>query len=632
MNGMVLLKQSQKIMAALTLVLLTIWGMGLSYANNSPQSLQQISGQTNYDEVSVLGRGSANSIAWSPDGASLIVAGSLGLWLYEDNFQVVTHLVSTSEEILLAAWSPDGTRIAGATNSNGIKIWDVATGLQLTTIASDTFDTFSLKWSPDSSKLATASYDQIRVWDSVSGQFLAALPEQVNSVSTLVWNPSGSQLAGAWDGTIYIWDTTTYEQMNTFSLQSGRFKSIDWSIANKIAVTNLNAQQILLLDGATGKLEQKFDGEVSQVAWSSDGNLLAGTANSDVQVWDAMNFYRKSTLIDHLGAVREIKWKPNSKVLAASSMDNNVRIWDTLIGQVMTHIDDHTSSVESVTWMSTESQIGAGYKSGEVRLWNFQINNLVNIIHLDGRTSTWNNDQTLLAGNTDSETLTVWNWADLLNDSLNQETSSELDIIYYKAVSFNDITAIGWSPDDQFLAISSNDYFARVIDAATGDVIFGIEHESQEVFQIIWSPDGQQVATAADNVRIWNARNGTSIATLPSISQTVWRITWSPDGQRIAGGSWEGCIVLWNATTHDIEFVTSGHADSITALAWHPRGNILASGSDDGTIILWDVNTGEVIETLTGHNGPVTALAWNSDGTQLASGGEDGTIRIWANE
>lgn len=399
MNGIFHIKESAKMMTALILVLLAMWGTGLSYANNSPQSLQQIPDQTSYRDVSILGRGNANSIAWSPDGDSLIVAGSLGIWRYDNDFQTVSHLLKTSQEITLAAWSPDGTRIAGATSSNG--------------------------------KLATASYDQIRVWDSLSGQLLAALPEQVNSVSTVVWNPSGSQFAGAWDGTIYIWDSTTYEQVGTFSLQNGRFKSIDWSITNKIAVTNLNAQQILLLDGETAELERKFDGEANQVAWNSDGILLAGTVNNDIQVWD-VNLYQKSTLVGHSGTVQEIKWKPNSEVLAASSIDNNVRVWNTMTGQIITHLDNHTSSVESVTWMSTESQIGTGYKSGEVRLWDSQVNDLLNIIPLSSRNSTWSNNRTLLAGNTDSETLTVWNWADLLNDSHRQETSSEFDIIYYK--------------------------------------------------------------------------------------------------------------------------------------------------------------------------------------------------------
>lgn len=96
MNGIFCIKESTKMMTALILVLLAMWGTGLSYANISPQSLQQIPDQTSYREVSILGHGSANSIAWSPDGDSLIVAGSLGIWRYDNDFQRVSHLVKTS--------------------------------------------------------------------------------------------------------------------------------------------------------------------------------------------------------------------------------------------------------------------------------------------------------------------------------------------------------------------------------------------------------------------------------------------------------------------------------------------------------------------------------------------------------
>lgn len=652
MNGIFCIKESTKMMTALILVLLAMWGTGLSYANISPQSLQQIPDQTSYREVSILGHGSANSIAWSPDGDSLIVAGSLGLWLYEDNFQVVTHLVSTSEEVLQVVWSPDSTQIAGTTDNHQIYIWDASNGTLLRILQGYTDFIRSMKWSPDGTRLATSGLESnVRIWDATTGELLTLLEHPARSIGDIAWNGDGTQLASiSTESAVYIWNMNNYVLLSTFPNPNGLYTSVSWHSPNVLAIANFSV--ILILDVSTGREEQVLQGNsiwygnpatVEYMAMSPSGNQLASGVGATIEIWDLNTLQIQYTLEGHTDRVRDLKWSLDGSYFASTDYSGQtVRIWDTATGKLLTSIEGHTAGINQVAWMLGNDNIAASYFDGTVRIWNTQLTSVVSSIPLDAWLVSWNSDWSRVAGlSRSSEHPTVWNWAELYEDSQTMISTTGLDAGQYLIMEYRpylyDISSIVWNPNGDQVAVSSRDGRVYILDAATGSEVYVFEEAEEfsvEAWQVAWNPDGSRLAglILGLGIQIWNTNDGTANGMLSPVDEWMWRIAWSPDGKYLVGGTVQGDIILWNASTYALIFKTSGHTDVVNELAWHPNSNILASGSNDGTIILWDVNTGDVVATLTGHNGPVTALAWNSDGTQLASGGEDGTIRIWTNE
>src|SRR5690606_5093091 len=65
-----------------------------------------------------------------------------------------------------------------------------------------------IKWSPDGSKVAGASTSgRILVWDAESGENLYTLEANENPISSLIWHPLGDYLAsGDSKGLITIWE------------------------------------------------------------------------------------------------------------------------------------------------------------------------------------------------------------------------------------------------------------------------------------------------------------------------------------------------------------------------------------------------------------------------------------------
>ncbi len=190
------------------------------------------------------------------------------------------------------------------------------------------------------------------------------------------------------------------------------------------------------------------------------------------------------------------------------------------------------------------------------------------------------------------------------------------------------------------------------------------------VDHVVWSPEGDCLATAAGRiVRVWTPELDlvaevtgyestiSSMFWLPGSTQIVtscygglqflevgdyeWarRLDWrgsvlaaapSPDGHYIAAGNQDASVHVWNSRTgRDLRM--SGYHTKVRELAWSPDGKLLATGGGE-SITLWSFAgrgpAGSKPEVLHGHEGRVTGLAFTRDG-RLISCGDDGGLLVW---
>ena len=131
------------------------------------------------------------------------------------------------------------------------------------------------------------------------------------------------------------------------------------------------------------------------------------------------------------------------------------------------------------------------------------------------------------------------------------------------------------------------------------------------------SPDGTRLGVAT-SIGIWlyDAQSGEELELLNPMKE-ILSISFSPDSATLAGGSWNGTIHLWNATTGKEIKTLIGHTDDVISLAFSPDGKTLVSGSKDKTIRLWDTATEKHIEIFPCGGIPF-ALVFNPDGTTFA--------------
>ena len=100
-----------------------------------------------------------------------------------------------------------------------ISLRDVQSGQLLKILTGHTDIVNSVRFSPDSSVLASGEWDgNIRLWDVATGQLEKTITGHEKGVPSIVYSPDGAIfMSGSWDNTIRIWDVDTDKPLKTIT-------------------------------------------------------------------------------------------------------------------------------------------------------------------------------------------------------------------------------------------------------------------------------------------------------------------------------------------------------------------------------------------------------------------------------
>ena len=146
--------------------------------------------------VSVLHhRSSVLDVDISPNGKLLATAagGSVQIWTIAGS---LVRTFSGTTGVDHVTFSPDGQRLATADLDRSIRLWDLATGREISSLKGHTDDVTAIAFSPDGRRLASGSLDRtVRLWDVQSGRELFDLGGHSGTISFLAFSPDGRWLA-----------------------------------------------------------------------------------------------------------------------------------------------------------------------------------------------------------------------------------------------------------------------------------------------------------------------------------------------------------------------------------------------------------------------------------------------------
>ena len=156
--------------------------------------------------------GDVNSVAFSPDGATLASGGrdaAVRLWDMATG-RLRRTLGPHGDAVWSVAFSPDGSVVASSSSDLTVRLWDPRTGGLRRTLSGHSRLVGCLAFHPDGSLLASASDDHtVRIWDVLTGELRRVISgNNRGSVKTIAFSPDGSVLAfGGAAKTVELWGT-----------------------------------------------------------------------------------------------------------------------------------------------------------------------------------------------------------------------------------------------------------------------------------------------------------------------------------------------------------------------------------------------------------------------------------------
>mgnify|MGYP000001379502 CR=1 FL=1 len=197
------------------------------------------------------------------------------------------------------------------------------------------------------------------------------------------------------------------------------------------------------------------------------------------------------------------------------------------------------------------------------------------------------------------------------------------------------VTAVTFTPDGAAIIVSG--YHELIVRSATdGALIRRIGNLPQRIYGLAISGDGQTLAVAggtpgeSGEVRLISLSDGQVKHVLHSAADVVFDVKYSPDGKQIATAGADGVIRLFDVQSNELTLTISNHSDWVSAIAFSDDSKKLASASRDKTAKAFDLtNQGQMIAGYLDHNNQVQAVAFHPDGDKVYSAGVDRRIMLW---
>lgn len=188
--------------------------------------------------LTTTGAGVSTDVAFDATG-TVLAAATLGhsLWDVRDLARPADITARFGARIVTSlAFSPDGSRLYGASAGGYVNVWDVGTGRQLRRAGTGQSAVQDIAVSPDGAVLATAGDSRtVKLWDAASGAELATLGGHTAPVQVLAFSRDGRRLASAGDDhTVVVWDLATRRPLVTLSGHGARVRGLAFTAAGTL--------------------------------------------------------------------------------------------------------------------------------------------------------------------------------------------------------------------------------------------------------------------------------------------------------------------------------------------------------------------------------------------------------------
>jgi WD40 repeat protein len=580
-------------------------------------------------------------IAFSADGkllASSGFEGSVKIWDVATGLEVRT-ITGPQYALEDLTFSPDNKTLAASTSGDSIKFWDVATGHERQVVKDEAR---SVVFSPDGKLLAgAAGYDQAKVWDVGTGQLLRTIKTDIGYVHTMAFSHDGKTLAGGADSNmVQLWNVADGRSRTILKgpkLHEGA-STLVWYIAfmpgDRLVVTGGSDDVVRIWDSQTGQQRRAHDYGGYRFALSPDGKTLATNSHSytsgdSIKLFDLegheLRLLKSDADSSPSNSVNQLIFSPDNTILACSQEHGGITLWDVASGSKLLNLKAHSQAIKQIAYSPDSKTIASGGLDSFVRLWDATTGRLVRSFHghdWSVESLAFSPDGKLLAsGSSDlfKGVIKIWDVA----------TGTELRVLSGQQ---SGASSLAFSPDGKVLASGSQDNSMVLWKVETGSVLYKFKGPQSNDVPVHFSPDGKLLAYAVKkDIKLFDLDSQREIRTLQGHTESIFTLAFSPDSKKLVSGSFDKTVIVWDVATGRLMQKLSDFPESVLGVAFHSEGKTFAIGFGD-SVQLRAADTGALVRSYPGNFTAVVTVAFSPDGKRLAAGCRDTQLKLWDTE
>jgi WD40 repeat protein len=570
----------------------------------------------------------------------------------------------TLSRAIFPTFSPDGRYLAAACGgSEGLRVWEVATGKEVLRLRPPRFGGYSpsmapLAFSPDGKAIALGCSEKtVRVWEVTTGKELNHFGGLPGPAGRLAFGPGGRLLFAGCGGQVHCWELTRPGPPRTF----GTFEGVAFLAVSRDGKTLLagggheppdwQKRTFARWDVASGKELGRQSRPASRrwaCALSPDGGAFAVPEDDgkSIAVLDPLTG-RERARAEGSDYPAHIAFSADGATMACSSRDGVIRVWETDTGKPRARFRASTPEIDWVA-LSPDGKVVAAvshWDDAAVHLWDVATARelhpfpgprggpLTVAFVGDGR-------EVATVSQIAGFTRPTPRWGDWSLCRWDAATGALRAAIRCRPPGEVHFTA--FAPDGRRVVTVLHDGTWQLWDVEAGKelrawkVPFAPPSYTSRGKNMLappaFTPDCQVLlAATGPTVERWEAGTGKELPPFPVEGMREPRVCCaaSPDGRALAVTS-GGRVALLGAADgkvrHRLEGLRGGGLGFPPAFS--PDGRTLAV-AEGGAVSLWEVASGRPRGRLAGGPAAAFALAFSPDGRLLAGGGPEGAVTLW---
>jgi WD40 repeat protein len=207
-------------------------------------------------------------------------------------------------------------RLAVSASHDTIKVWRVATSLELRTIEKHRGDLLKVALSADRWLAVSATNDYtLKVWNVITGRELHKLKGHRRRITCMALSANGRlAVSASYDRTLKVWDVAKGRELRTLKGHKEKVNCVALSTDGRLVVT------------ASGDEHNKPGRFKTEEVYDKPAEL---------KVWEVMTGRELYTLQGHSDSVYGVVLSADGRLVVSASYDKTLKVWEVETGQIL---------------------------------------------------------------------------------------------------------------------------------------------------------------------------------------------------------------------------------------------------------------------------------------------------------